>query len=523
MKHDAPAASSATSLRAPDPAGSWRWALVITLAFAFLRLLAIRNSPLELYPDEAQYWLWSRHLDLGYSTKPPMIAWIIRLTTLGGDSEPFVRMASPLLHGAAGLCLYATGRRLYGAATGLLGLMIYTVAPAIQLGAFVITTDTPLAASLAASLLLYAAVQQVAGRARLAAAAGFGLALGLAFLSKYAALYALISVGLHLAWSRDARRAWTWPAAALAVLAFAVAAGPNIAWNVANSFTTVSHTAANAAWASGRHFRLESMGEFIGEQFGMFGPAPFAILLGAGAVLAWRRKLEAPDLLLLAWALPPLAIITVEAFISRAHANWAATSYLPASILVAAWLLRWGARRWAAAVVIGQAVVAVLFLVAVVRPDLVDAVGGANALKQVRGWRQLTSQLVQQGRAEGLAAPFTGAAADTRFLYDEAAYYGRSYFGQDGPTLRAWPADRLPSWAAVDRSNPLPAIEGGRVLLASLDGYNTASMMKSFGKAGDLMIVSVRLDAKHMRRMDIFVGERLLPPPPAVAAAPPAK
>ena len=33
----------------------------------------------ELYPDEAQYWLWSRTLDFGYFSKPPMVAWTIRL------------------------------------------------------------------------------------------------------------------------------------------------------------------------------------------------------------------------------------------------------------------------------------------------------------------------------------------------------------------------------------------------------------------------------------------------------------
>jgi len=42
---------------------------------------------------------------------------------------------------------------------------------------------------------------------------------------------------------------------------------------------------------------------------------------------------------LLAMALPALTIVTLQAFISRANANWAATAYPGATVLVCAWLL----------------------------------------------------------------------------------------------------------------------------------------------------------------------------------------
>ena len=98
---------------APDP--TWTWALSAALVLTLARLMAMRLSPLQLYPDEAQYWLWSRHLEFGYFTKPPLIAWMIRATTLGGDAEPLVRLSSPLLHAAAGLFLFGAARRLYDA------------------------------------------------------------------------------------------------------------------------------------------------------------------------------------------------------------------------------------------------------------------------------------------------------------------------------------------------------------------------------------------------------------------------
>ena len=101
-------------------------ALVLGLAAALtaLRLAALFLSPLQLYPDEAQYWLWSRELHWGYVSKPPMIAWLIwGSTRLGGDGEAWVRLAAPFAHLVPMLALWRVGRRLYGPPAG--GLSVH--------------------------------------------------------------------------------------------------------------------------------------------------------------------------------------------------------------------------------------------------------------------------------------------------------------------------------------------------------------------------------------------------------------
>src|ERR1700749_4229200 len=90
------------------PPRTWTvWAISLSLFFAFMRLLALRNSPLDLLPDEAQYWSWSRHLAFGYFSKPPVIAWLIRATTelTGSNDEWAVRLGAPLVHAATGIAL----------------------------------------------------------------------------------------------------------------------------------------------------------------------------------------------------------------------------------------------------------------------------------------------------------------------------------------------------------------------------------------------------------------------------------
>src|SRR6202022_3042573 len=84
------------------------------LAITGLRVVWLVFQPADLYPDEAQYWVWSQHLALGYYSKPPLVAWLIALTTgLFGDSELAVRLSAPLLHAGAAVFGYAIGERLY--------------------------------------------------------------------------------------------------------------------------------------------------------------------------------------------------------------------------------------------------------------------------------------------------------------------------------------------------------------------------------------------------------------------------
>ncbi len=496
----------------PPAAATWRWALGLTLALTLVRLWALQASPLQLFPDEAQYWVWSRDLAFGYFSKPPLVAWIIRLTTSAfGDAEPFVRLAAPLFHAAAGLLIYGAGRRLYGAASGLAALLIYQLMPAVQLGSFVISTDTPLCAFLALALWLYVELPMANGPARPLIAAGFGLALGLAFLAKYAALYALIAVVVRLGLSREARRAWTWGSALAAGLAFAAVAAPNLAWNAVHGFATVAHTAASARSAHARLFNIAGLGDFVAGQFGVFGPVPFLVLIGGAVVLARRRGLRQADLLLLCWVLPPLLIIAAVAFVSRAYANWAVAAYVPGSILAAAWLVRWRARRLLAGTVVVQALVAAGFLAGVVRPQLADRVGAGEALSRLRGWRELTQQMVARGRAEAMAAPLTAVAVDERFMFNEAAYYGRDYFGRDGPPLRAW-IDAGKARSQAEMSAPLTPAEGGRVLVGSLGGWRDRIIGGQFAHTENLEVTSAFLDARRSRRLDLFVGEGFRPP-----------
>lgn len=497
-----------------DSARAWRLTLCLVGVLTILRLAALFATPFELYPDEAQYWLWSRSLDFGYFSKPPMIAWLIWATTaIGGDSEAWVRISALFLHAGTALVISRIADRLYGGWTGLVAAALYALMPAIQLSSGVITTDAPLLLFLSLTIWAYVSLPALEGRRRLAVAAALGAALGLAFLSKYAAIYVLVGLALHLATSPGARKVWTWPMALAALAALAVVFAPNLAWNLAHRFATLEHTASNANWNAAQLFNIRELIEFLVSQFAVFGPVPFAVLTGGAIWLGVKRRLQPADLLLLCLAAPPLLTVTAQAFVSRANANWAGVAYLAGSVLAAAWLLRWNARRWLVAALVLQAGFCALFMACMVNPRLADSLGAANSFKRVRGWEQGAKAIIARAREEQAAGGLTSIAMDDRFLFNVTAYYGRDYFRVPGaPPLKMWVHEARPQNQAETEA-PLNPAFGRRALIASLEGDYRPEIEQDFGRTSGLEIVRVRLDRKHVRRMDLFVAEDFRPLP----------
>jgi 4-amino-4-deoxy-L-arabinose transferase-like glycosyltransferase len=362
-------------------------------------------------------------------------------------------------------------------------------------------------------------MQRAKGRGeRLACAAGLGAAIGLALLSKYAGVYFVAGLALHAALSREARRGWGWAELALAAGLSLLLVAPNLAWNAGHGFATVSHLLANTDWLPDPDelpqdqplisLDLRQTPGFLASQLAVFGPIPFLALVGGAVVLARRRRLEPADRLLLAFVLPPLLVVVAQAVIARANANWAGAAYAPGSVLVAAWLVRWRARRWLKATVALQGLAAVLFLAAAASPALADQLGLANSFKRARGWAAATRAVIAHA-TPGL----TAIAVDDRFLFNAMAYYGRDYFAAPGAVpLTMWM--RRPSAnTQAEIEAPLTRAQGARVLAASLDDVYLDEMQGDFRRAGAPVAVSIPLDAARTRRVSLFVGEMLDPAP----------
>jgi 4-amino-4-deoxy-L-arabinose transferase-like glycosyltransferase len=220
-------------------------------------------------------------------------------------------------------------RALYGARVGFWSAIVFAALRGVSFSSLLITTDVPLI--LLWTVMLYAWVILVQRRS-MSYAILFGVAVGLGLLAKQAMLYALLCVACHAAVSCEARDAPKGGRAIVAVLIALALFSPNIIWNAQNGFSTVKHTGANIGWQYPYLHPLQML-EYIGAQFGVFGPILFVVLLRA----AWREMRDPSDpgrILLLCFSLPVLALLLVQALMSRAHGNWSATAYPAAAILV---------------------------------------------------------------------------------------------------------------------------------------------------------------------------------------------
>jgi len=393
-----------------------RFALIVLLAVTAARLVWLRVGGLDLYPDEAQYWLWSLTPAWGYFSKPPLVAWLIRVSTLlFGDDPGGIRVASPLLHFATALVIFHTARRLYDARVACWSAIAYGTLPGVSASALLISTDVPLMFCWAVALYAFVRAREPRGARWWIVV---GIAAGLGLLSKYAMAYWLISALIFLVALKDERRHLLHflQAVAIALLIYA----PNFVWNYTHQFVSYRHTEANAD-ISGFALHPGAFGEFLGSQFGVFGPIFFATLL-VMVVLMRRALADRRAQLLAVFALPTLAMMLVVSLLSRAHPNWSAPTYISATILVVAYLFQRRREMLVTGSVVLHVVAAVLLIGA---RDIAHAAGWEipgkyEPLHRLRGWATLGRAVT----ALQVEHPGDRIISDNREVLAALAYYG---------------------------------------------------------------------------------------------------
>jgi dolichol-phosphate mannosyltransferase len=207
--------------------GAVAYALALRLVYA---------GTVELLPEEAYYWNYSRHLDIGYLDHPPMVAWLIRLgTSAFGQSQFGVRIGAVACGILASIFVYRLTRNLFGEASALAALVLTQILPFFFLSGFLMTPDAPLTAAWAAALYFLERAL-IEGRARSWWGAGFSLGIG--FVSKYT-IGLLVPVTLaFMIWDHESRRWWRrWEPYAAAVLAVAIFS-PVIIWNAQHGWAS---------------------------------------------------------------------------------------------------------------------------------------------------------------------------------------------------------------------------------------------------------------------------------------------
>ena len=348
-----------------DPVRAIRTSAIVFIlltALANLAYLAIR-CPLDLAPDEAHYWHWSRHLALSYYSKGPLVAWVIRAscelfgglsTALVGTEMLAVRLPAIMFNALMLTAIYKLSLGTFGRP----GLALSAVAAAAALPAAnttgtVMTIDSPFLCAWAwACVLGQRAVFD--GGTRTWILTGIVVALGV--LAKYTMLMFPACVGLYLLVTPSVRPQLLRPGFWVFCTVSALGMLPVIIWNAANDWVSFRHVSVQAGVTTeggGPDWLGPLM--FLGCQFGLL--LGYWLVAWVGGIWAFRPTATAnPRAAYLWWLAAPVwlffALVSVR---TNVQLNWPAPAYIAGLALATAWVSGLLAhrspalRRWTAA------------------------------------------------------------------------------------------------------------------------------------------------------------------------------
>ena len=299
------------------------------LSLIGLKVCAVFFTNFSLYGDEAQYWLWSQNLDLGYFSKPPLLAWFLSgHIKLFGDSFFSLKMFPLLIYLLIFFAVYKLCLQLnLSKNRSIICSTSFLIIPAASVSSFLISTDLLL-------LLFWVLAMKKLLEIRLSGSLInfflLGIFLGLAFLAKYAAVYFLLSFLILiyidkkiLISLKNHTVGWL-----VFVLVMVLVLLPNIYWNINNGWVTFSHTSDNINLQNLNLNFYEPLKFLLAQAF-MLGPVLFLSFF----YIFKSFRLDFENKFLLIFSLPIVIVVLIESFLVRANANWAAPALISLFIL----------------------------------------------------------------------------------------------------------------------------------------------------------------------------------------------
>jgi len=454
-----------------------RWFIPILLCLAAFRLLLLWILPLNLSGDEAYYWEWGQHLDWGYLSKPPGIAWLMAFAGFaGGDTTFGIRFFAVLL-GTAGLwLLYELGRRMYNTRTGIIAALVFALTPANAALNFLLTIDAPLMLCWTGALLCFWQLIQSNGRSL-----GWALALA-AFLASGVLIKQMMLVffplmAVALIFCREYRgilkSAWYWLALVLSLTALL----PPLYWNQQNGWVTVSHTLHHFGSGSPTILtRAIRFLEFGGAGLGLLTPVICVLMMVVivAPIFDWKR-LGPRERLLWVFCGPGILVMILLTLHQRIIPNWPAV-FLPAGmLLMASWyggfwsFTRQRVERWKNAFPVGLGLAFVFFcslyfLLIAFSLEWIPS-SRLNPMKQIKGLQALAGEVAASHAKLPDPEQALFITQGHRFLASQLAFYlpgnPRVYRFNPNPAWIESQHDLWESPAAFLGHDALLVVEGG--------------------------------------------------------------
>jgi membrane-associated phospholipid phosphatase len=378
---------------------------VFLLAISLFRIYYILSGPLNLGPDEAHYWEWSRRLDLSYYSKGPMMAYLIYIgTAVFGDTVFGIRFMAVIFSLLSSVFLFILGKSLADERTGLFSAIVIQLIPLFSAFGILFTIDSPFIFFWILSLYLFWKALGKNGLSDLSPGEThqtgamlywvlLGLSVGFGLLTKYTMAFFYLSAFLFFLFARDQKKLLLTKGPYIAFLTSLLIFSPVIIWNMQHDWVTFRHTAGQAHLAEGLQISLKSFIEFIGSQFGVITPLLLILLLSS----LWRLRSKREGAFLFWFAVPVIAFFVLKSIQGKVQANWAMPGYITGMIAFSAvYLKEFPSYKIGKKIFISLAILLSATTTVVAHyPAILDLPPDLNPASRLYGWKDLGTEVTQ--------------------------------------------------------------------------------------------------------------------------------
>ena len=313
------------------------WVIIISSA---IRLTVA--SAIYLGVDEVYYRQFANCLQINYLDHPPMVAILIRLTTLNllWDNDVTIRLGAIICAAAATWVIYLSGKLLHSNKAGYFAAVLYStnIFTSILAGTFILP-DSPqvLFYVIGLHIALKITIDKQISTTKIKYLFVFALMVGLAFLCKINAVFLWFGFLLYCIMYH---RAWlSIPYFYVAIVVSSLFAIPLLYWNIQHNFITfIYHTGRVSILNSAFNFNT-----FLQFTLGKIAYSNVVfIVLFALAIKAYQQgktlinKLHYK--LLLCCIVPIIMVALVISLFNKVLPHWTGQAFIPMILLTAVWL-----------------------------------------------------------------------------------------------------------------------------------------------------------------------------------------
>ncbi len=295
-----------------------------------------------MMPQDAYYYLYSEHLALSYFDHPPMVAYMLKLTSaIFGQSLLTIKLTDFGISLLSFFSFYYLSTLFLSKRGALYAAIFYGSTILLTIISFNTTPDVPLIFFWTIALIvLYKAIFQN----KLHFWALSGVLMGLSFDSKYTGLFLLMGLFLFLLMSKNYRHLLFSKQMFVTMLLFLITVAPIIYWNFENDWISFAFQTTERVADEGQ-FALKPLLFLgtLGTQLTLLIPVLFC-----GMVVVYfkltrkaikkRRLFDDPTNFLLAFSVPIIGFFFAVSLITWVKLNWMMPGYVAAIILTSRYL-----------------------------------------------------------------------------------------------------------------------------------------------------------------------------------------